>query len=86
MTCIGVSLPLMMIKPENMVRTDGTKVTLPRHPTWKAEIMGLFYVLRDDPMIAFLFPMFLASNWFTPWGQFPIHQVFQVLSEHISVQ
>lgn len=66
-TCIGVALPLLMINPENMIRSDGTKVTLPRHPSWKAEILGLYYVLIDDPLILLLFPMFFASNWFTTW-------------------
>jgi hypothetical protein len=56
-----------MVKPEDMVRTDGTKVMLLRHPTWKAELMGLYYVLRDDPMILLLFPMFFASNYFYTW-------------------
>ena len=65
---------MLMVKPENMIRTDGTKVTLPRHPTWKAEIKGLFYVLRDDPMIMLLFPMFFASNWFTTWRQSSSYQ------------
>jgi hypothetical protein len=60
-------LPFLMVKPEDMVRTDGTKVMLPRHPTWKAELMGLYYVLRDDPMILLLFPMFFASNYFYTW-------------------
>lgn len=65
---------MLMIKPEDMIRTDGTKVTLPRHPTWKAELMGLYYVLRDDPMIMLLFPMFFASNWFTTWRQSSSYQ------------
>lgn len=76
MTCLGVAFPFLMVKPEDMVRTDGTKVTLPRHPTWKAEFLGLYYVLRDDPMIILLFPMFLASNWFTTWRQFSYFQLF----------
>jgi hypothetical protein len=59
-----------MANPDNMIRTDGTKVTTPRHPSWKVEIYGLWLTLRTDPMIVLLFPMFLASNWFYTWRQF----------------
>ncbi|KAF8224043.1 MFS general substrate transporter [Tricholoma matsutake] len=67
LTCIGVSLPMLMADPSSMIRTDGTRVTTPRHPSWKAEILGLYYALRKDPMIMLLFPMFFASNWFYTW-------------------
>jgi hypothetical protein len=56
-----------MANPDKMIRTDGTKVTTPRHPPWKVEIYGLWLTLRTDPMIILLFPMFLASNWFYTW-------------------
>jgi hypothetical protein len=58
-----------MVNPDSMIRTDGTKVTIPRHPSWKTEIWGLYYALRKDPMIMLLFPMFFASNWFYTWRQ-----------------
>ncbi|KAG6874148.1 hypothetical protein C0995_005566 [Termitomyces sp. Mi166 len=48
-------------------RTDGTKVTAPRHPSWRVEIYGLWITLKTDPMILFLFPMFFTSNWFYTW-------------------
>lgn len=67
LTLIGVTIPLFMADPNKMVRTDGTKVTTPRHPSWKTEIFGLWLILKTDPMIVMLFPMFLASNWFTTW-------------------
>ena len=35
-----------------------------KHPSWKSEILGLFEVLATDWYIIFLFPLFLASNWF----------------------
>ena len=59
-----------MVDPDKMVRTDGTKVTTPRHPPWKVEIYGLWLTLRTDPKIVLLFPMFLASNWFYTWRPF----------------
>ncbi|KAK2459749.1 hypothetical protein APHAL10511_008181 [Amanita phalloides] len=67
LTGIGVLIPLLMADPEKMVRTDGTKVTVERQPTWKVEIYNLWVALRTDPMIILLFPMFLASNWFYTW-------------------
>ncbi|KAF5313027.1 hypothetical protein D9619_003575 [Psilocybe cf. subviscida] len=67
LTLIGVVIPMLMVPPENMIRTDGTKVMTPRHPSWKVEIYGLWVTLRTDPSIILLFPMFLASNWFYAW-------------------
>lgn len=66
-TLIGATLPLLMADPKKMYRTDGTKVTIPRNPSWKVEFMSLFYALWKDPMIALLLPMFWASNWFYTW-------------------
>ncbi|KAG8729893.1 hypothetical protein FRC12_020644 [Ceratobasidium sp. 428] len=67
LTLIGVCIPMLMADPRTMVRSDGTKVSTFRHPTWKAEIIGLWVALRTDPSILLLFPMFLASNWFYTW-------------------
>ena len=50
-----------------MIRTDGTKVTTLRHPSWKTELYGLWIALKTDPLIILLFPMFFASNWFYTW-------------------
>ncbi|KAF7425930.1 hypothetical protein PC9H_008292 [Pleurotus ostreatus] len=67
LTLIGVTIPLLMADPHKMIRTDGTKVTTHRHPSWKVELYGLWVTLRTDPMVLLLFPMFFASNWFTTW-------------------
>lgn len=58
---------MAMVDPTKMIRTDGTKVTTPRHPSWKVEIYGLWITLINDPWVVLLFPMFLASNWFYTW-------------------
>ncbi|KDR77449.1 hypothetical protein GALMADRAFT_245627, partial [Galerina marginata CBS 339.88] len=67
LTLIGVTIPLLMATSDSMIRTNGTKVTTPRHPSWKVETYGLWLTLKADPMIILLFPMFLASNWFNAW-------------------
>jgi MFS family permease len=67
LTVIGATIPFFMVDPKNMIRTDGTKLTIPRNPSWKVEIIGLYVALKTDPMIILLFPMFLASNWFYTW-------------------
>ena len=56
-----------MVDPKKMIRTDGTKVTTPRHPSWKVELYGLYVTVKTDPLIILLFPMFFASNWFYTW-------------------
>ena len=67
---IGVTIPFFMVDPEKMIRTDGTKITTPRHPPWKIEIYGLWVAIRTDPLVLLLFPMFFASNWFYTWRMF----------------
>lgn len=80
---IGALIPMLMVEPRNLIRTDGTKLTIPRNPSWKVEILGLYVTLKTDPMVILLFPMFLASNWFYTW-QFNeyngiCHQISNVL-------
>ncbi|KXN84831.1 hypothetical protein AN958_12125 [Leucoagaricus sp. SymC.cos] len=67
LTLIGVTIPILMAEPSKIIRSDGTRVTTPRHPSWKSEILGLWITLRTDPYVLLLFPMFLASNWFYTW-------------------
>lgn len=72
LTTIGVCIPMLMVDPLKMIRVDGTKVALPRHPSWKVELYGLWLTLTKDPLIVLLFPMFFASNWFYTWREFKI--------------
>ncbi|KAF9219176.1 MFS general substrate transporter [Gyrodon lividus] len=66
-TLIGVLIPLLMVNPDKIIRTDGTKVVQVRHPSWKTEFLSLFVALKTDPWIVLLFPMFFASNYFYTW-------------------
>lgn len=70
LTVVGVVIPLCMADPNKMIRSDGTKVTSPQHPSWKTEFWGLWVALKTDPYIILLFPMFFASNWFYTWREY----------------
>ncbi|KAH0542843.1 hypothetical protein FGG08_002797 [Glutinoglossum americanum] len=60
----GAILALFLVDSKNVIRDDGSKVIVMKHPTWTTEFMGLWEVLRTDTYIVALFPMFFASNWF----------------------
>jgi len=68
-TSIGAFLPLLMANPKDIVRSDGTQVTVSRNPSWLHEIKGLFICLYTDPLVLLLFPFFLGSNWFYTYQQ-----------------
>ena len=64
LTFLGALLAFCLAPAQDVIRTDGSKVIVMRHPTWKSEFRGMFAVLKTDPYIVFLFPMFWSSNWF----------------------
>jgi len=64
LTFLGACLSWTLVDAKHVVRRDGSKIILMKHPTWKSEIIGLWETLRSDPYIILLFPMFFASNWF----------------------
>lgn len=64
LTLTGAVLAWCLVDARHVRRADGSHVVLMKHPTWKSEFLGLWQVLRSDPYIMLLFPMFLASNWF----------------------
>jgi len=61
---LGAVLALFLVDSKNVIRKDGSKVIVMKHPTWYTEIRGLYEVLRNDTYIVALFPMFFVSNWF----------------------
>ena len=60
----GFLLSCGLCNPHFVIRKDGSRVMMMKQPTWKSEFIGLFETLRTDWYIVFLFPFFLASNWF----------------------
>lgn len=64
LTFLGACLAWTLVDAKHIIRRDGSKVILMKHPTWKSEFIGLWETLRSDPYIILLFPMFFASNWF----------------------
>ncbi|SJX65774.1 uncharacterized protein SRS1_16330 [Sporisorium reilianum f. sp. reilianum] len=67
LTGLGACVAALLMDPAKMVRDDGTRVLVPSQTTWVKEFQGLFVLLRSDPWVLLLFPMFLASNWFYTW-------------------
>ena len=80
LTCIGVLIPMFMVNPKHMVRSDGTKVHQPKNPSWKSELLGLVIAIRDDPWIILLFPMFFTSNWFYTWRKWAVSPLMSTLT------
>lgn len=64
LTFLGACLSWTLVDAKHVVRGDGSRIILMKHPTWKTELFGLWETLRTDPYIIFLFPMFFSSNWF----------------------
>jgi hypothetical protein len=59
-----------MANPGKINRTDGTRVSQVRTPSWKTELFSLYVALKTDPWIILLFPMFFASNYFNTWRSY----------------
>jgi MFS family permease len=64
LTLIGAGLAWCLVDAKNVIRADGSKVIVMKHPSWKSEFLGLWETVQSDPYIIALFPMFFASNWF----------------------
>ncbi|ETI23982.1 hypothetical protein G647_05789 [Cladophialophora carrionii CBS 160.54] len=60
----GGIVGLCILPAKKVVRPDGSRVILMKHPSWKTEFLGLWELLRTDYFVVLLFPMFLSSNWF----------------------
>lgn len=65
----GAFLATLLVNAGDIIRPDGTKVILMKHPSWVSEFVGLWETLRWEPLILLLFPMFFVSNWFYVYQQ-----------------
>jgi len=61
---VGCILALCLCNSKHVIRPDGSRVILMKHPSWKSEFVGMWQVLFTDWYIVLLFPMFFASNFF----------------------
>jgi MFS family permease len=64
LTILGAALSWTLVDAKDVVRADGSKIIVMKHPSWSSEIKGLYQTFFTDPYIILLFPLFLASNWF----------------------
>lgn len=60
----GIILAAFMLPMDLVHRSDGSRVIAKRYPKITEELRGMFRVLKRQPKLFFLFPMFCASNWF----------------------
>ncbi|KAL3444837.1 MFS general substrate transporter [Aspergillus insuetus] len=66
---VGALLALCLCNASDIIRPDGSRVILMKHPSWSSELIGLWETLRFEPFILLLFPMFFSSNWFYVYQQ-----------------
>lgn len=48
--------------PATIVRTDGTRVVPPVHPTWRKEVEGMWHLIKTEKILIGLLPLFFSSN------------------------
>ncbi|TNY24054.1 major facilitator superfamily domain-containing protein [Rhodotorula diobovata] len=66
---VGALIPFLLVDPATMVRSDGTRVIPPIHPTWKNEFQGMWQLVRKETVVLLLFPLFFSSNFMYTWEQ-----------------
>lgn len=64
LTFVGGLLAWFLVDAKSVVRDDGSRVIVMKHPTAASELLGVWQTLVNDPWIVLLWPMFFASNWF----------------------
>ncbi|KAF2014166.1 MFS general substrate transporter [Aaosphaeria arxii CBS 175.79] len=64
LTVLGFACAFTLTRTSTVARKDGSGIEVIAHPSWKAELTGLWHVLRTEPLFVTLFPLFFASNWF----------------------
>ncbi|KAF7723995.1 hypothetical protein EC973_001455 [Apophysomyces ossiformis] len=70
----GVFFSLILARPANVIRSDGTHVAVAKSTHWTEELKGVLRVWKEWRMMA-LIPAFLASNWFYAY-QFRVNAIY----------
>lgn len=60
----GIGLAFFLLPIDKVYKSNGTRVIAKQYPRIQDELKGLFHLLKTEPKIYFMFPMFAASNWF----------------------
>ncbi|WPK23325.1 hypothetical protein PUMCH_000562 [Australozyma saopauloensis] len=60
----GIVVAAFLLPMDKVYRSDGSQVIEKKYPRISDEIRGMFRVLKHEPRIYAMFPMFAASNWF----------------------
>jgi hypothetical protein len=61
---LGSFLSMFIVETRHVVRRDGSRVIMQRHPTFITEVKGMWLTITGGLHILFLLPMFFTSNWF----------------------
>lgn len=64
LTLTGCCLSLSLCKTRRIMHRDGAAVVVTKHPSWRSELIGTFDILKSQPALLLLFPLFFSSNWF----------------------
>lgn len=54
-TLVGACIPFALANPQDVRRSDGSRIAVPAQPTFKSELTGLWFALRRDPFVVLLF-------------------------------
>ncbi|OWB52915.1 hypothetical protein B5S27_g4498 [[Candida] boidinii] len=69
LTLLGSVVACFLLPVGKVIRPDGSRVVHQKNPNLKDELFELFRVMKREPWILLLFPMFFSSNWFYTYEQ-----------------
>ncbi|RQM21211.1 hypothetical protein B5M09_011352 [Aphanomyces astaci] len=72
---LGAFSALFLANPDNVVRNDGSRVTVEHLPNPATEVLETFKLFLDPKMLL-LFPLFAYSNWFYNYHTFFNSSIF----------
>jgi hypothetical protein len=54
---LGCVVGCFLLPTKKIVRPDGSRVILMKHPSWKSEFLALWELIRTDYYIVLMFPV-----------------------------